>query len=383
VLNQHRKRNEFNGRTPAEIEPDVSRTYALTIHVASAYRSNMQRIPNEPKESKMRLFSIVFSVLTVAVFSTALQADDMPKRSPELQVLERFIGTWEHELTIKPAGAEASTINTVDYRFWSRGERILHFSNPTDDPELHFSLTYDPESKTYPGVLLIGSTRATVSATWDAKKQTMVFSMKYTDGSTYSGEHRFIGKDRAEASGIVRNSDGDVVLELQWKQNRRKNSDRTFADSVNANDTPKRSAELQVSDRLVGTWDSVLTDETTGMQVDAAEQGWWSEKGKFVLFKSFEKSSKKESYFFLVTYDANGKVYRACSIDESAASSHVGTWNGENNTMTWNGTDSVGNKWASTHRFFDMDHSEWSMVSTNPDGKVVSKLSGKMTRRKK
>ncbi len=86
----------------------------------------------------------------------------MPKRSPELQVLERFAGTWEHELTIKPAGAEASTINTVDYRFWSRGERILHFSNPTDDPEFHMSLTYDPESKTYPGVMLIGSRRATV-----------------------------------------------------------------------------------------------------------------------------------------------------------------------------------------------------------------------------
>ena len=44
----------------------------------------MLRILNQPKESKMRLFSIVSSVLTVAVFSTALQADDMPK----LRVIE-------------------------------------------------------------------------------------------------------------------------------------------------------------------------------------------------------------------------------------------------------------------------------------------------------
>lgn len=343
----------------------------------------MLLILNGPKESKMRIFLIVFSVLTVAVFFTALQADDMPKRSPELQVLERFTGTWEHELTIKPAGAEASTINTVDYRFWSRGETILQFSNPTDDPEFHMSLTYDPESKTYPGVILVGSTRATVSATWDAKKQTMIFRMKYADGSTYSGEHRFIGKDRAEASGVVKNWYGGVVLELQWKQKRRKKSDGTFADSVNADDTPKRSAELQVSDRLVGTWDSVITDEITGMRDDYIEQGRWSKKGQFLLFESVEKSSKNEKYFFLVTYDANGKVYRACSIDESSAISYVGTWNGENDTMTWNGTDSSGNKWAATQRFFDKDHSDWSMLSTNPDGKVVSKLSGKMTRRKK
>ena len=43
--------------------------------------------------------------------------------------------------------------------------------------------------------------------------------------------------------------------------------------------------------------------------------------------------------------------------------------------MTWNGTDSNGNKHLGIERFIDKDHVEWSMVFTNPDGMVVLELS--------
>jgi hypothetical protein len=169
----------------------------------------------------MRLTSITLVLLVATIFSGLAIADDAPKRSPELQVLDHFVGTWEHEVTVKPAGEEAVKVQTVDYRFWSRGGQILHFCNPTEDPEFHMSLTYDPASKTYPGVLLSGSTSATVTGTWDATRNTMVWAMKHADGNTFTGEHRFIGKDRAEASGAIKNAEGEVVIEFQYKQTRR------------------------------------------------------------------------------------------------------------------------------------------------------------------
>ena len=90
-----------------------------------------------------------------------------------------------------------------------------------------------------------------------------------------------------------------------------------FAENVNADDAPKRSAELQVLERFIGTWDSVVTNKTTGEKSNTIGQRRWSRKGQFVLFEEFDSSTKKEQHF-LLTYDPNGKVYRACFINESA-----------------------------------------------------------------
>ena len=152
--------------------------------------------------------------------------------------------------------------------------------------------------------------------------------------------------------------------------------------TARADDASKRSAELQVLERFVGTWDSVVTNKATGKKSNTIGQRRWSRKGQFILFEEFDSSTKKEQHF-LLTYDPTGKVYRACFINESVVQDYVGTWDGENDTMTWNGTDSFGNKHVGVERFIDKDHVEWSMVFTNPDGKVVLELSAKVTRRKK
>jgi hypothetical protein len=155
-----------------------------------------------------------------------------------------------------------------------------------------------------------------------------------------------------------------------------------FAENVNADDAPKRSAELQVLERFIGTWDSVVTNKTTGEKSNTIGQRRWSRKGQFVLFEEFDSSTKKEQHF-LVTYDPTGKVYRACFINENAVADFVGTWDGEKDTMTWKGSDSFGNTFVGVDRFIDKDHAEWSMVFKNPDGKVFLESSAKVTRRKK
>ena len=153
-----------------------------------------------------------------------------------------------------------------------------------------------------------------------------------------------------------------------------------ISQSTNAADTPKRSAELQVLERFVGNWDTVVTDKSTGKKSKTTGQRKWSRKGHFVLFEEFDTSTKKEQHF-LLTYDRAGKVYRACFINESAVQDYVGAWDEESDTMTWKGTDSSGNRHVGVERFIDRDHIEWSMVFTTPEGKVVLEVSAKATRR--
>jgi hypothetical protein len=151
---------------------------------------------------------------------------------------------------------------------------------------------------------------------------------------------------------------------------------------LSADDAPKRSDELQVLDSYVGTWDCVVTDKTTAKESKTVEERRWSRKGTFVLFENFDLTTKKESHY-LMTYDANAKAYRTCYIDDSTTISLLGTWDARTKSMTWRGKDGEDNRVSGTERFVDKDNLEWSLVFTNPDGKVVAELSGKQTRRKK
>jgi hypothetical protein len=84
-------------------------------------------------------------------------------------------------------------------------------------------LTYDPASKSYPGVLMSGPSRALVDGTWDAETKTMTFTGTFAKGGhSFKFTNRFIDKDHTDSSGVIKNADGAVVLELTQKQTRRK-----------------------------------------------------------------------------------------------------------------------------------------------------------------
>ncbi|MBM4072408.1 MAG: DUF1579 domain-containing protein [Planctomycetes bacterium] len=150
---------------------------------------------------------------------------------------------------------------------------------------------------------------------------------------------------------------------------------------VSAQDAPKRSAELQVLDRFLGEWETVVTTKGTGEKSTSIQSRKWSREGKFVLSEEQDVSTKKESHF-LITYDSKGKQYRACFINDECTVPFLGTWDEKAQTMTWKSSD-VAWKHHGIERFIDKDHVEWTMTFTNPEGKVVLELSAKQTRRKK
>ncbi|MDX1962266.1 MAG: DUF1579 family protein [Pirellulales bacterium] len=174
----------------------------------------------------MRLIFPILVLLTLPGFTVVAHAADVAGRSPELQVLDRFVGTWDFTVTAKPRDGQESTHKTSETRHWSLGGKFVLFENAQtenpDEPHLHLLVTYDPSTKSYPAVMMIGATRWLVDGTWDEQKSTMTFmGNSPVDGQTFVVQNRFVDKDHCETTGMLKNAKGEVFLELTQKQTRR------------------------------------------------------------------------------------------------------------------------------------------------------------------
>lgn len=176
----------------------------------------------------MRTISLLISALTVVLGSQATSGDDIPKRTAELQVLDRFVGTWDFEVTSTPANGQAVTGKTSETRTWTLGGTFVQFENAKterpDEPEFQMLLTYDPATRTYPGFLMSGPSRSLVTGTWDQAKQTMTFRGKSSDDSRIKFEYacRFIDDEHCETTGVIRSATDEVIVNQIQKQTRRK-----------------------------------------------------------------------------------------------------------------------------------------------------------------
>ena len=172
--------------------------------------------------TSIRIVAVSVALLTASNFQQTVNgAEDTPKRSAQLQVLDRFVGTWDIKTTVKPTGGEATTNDDISIRRWSNGGKFVVFDDPNEQ-ELLMPITYDPQSKTYPGVMMVGSDGGRVTGTWDETTQTMHFLIENFNRTTYKGTHRFIRDGYAEATGKITNPADEVLMEISWKQTRRK-----------------------------------------------------------------------------------------------------------------------------------------------------------------
>jgi hypothetical protein len=154
------------------------------------------------------------------------QADGAPKRSPELEVLDHYVGVWDIKNTFKPVGGENFVFTIVSRKSWSPGGSFLRGQDTNlsvpEAKEFHLLWTYDPVANNYPAVFMEGSNRGELTGVWDAKKKSMHWKGKMANGITGEGHDRFLGKDRIEASGVFKNAEGETVFEISWSHTRRK-----------------------------------------------------------------------------------------------------------------------------------------------------------------
>ena len=183
-------------------------------------------------------------VIFVSAFNATAQDDKAkPKRTAEQEVLDRFAGDWKTVVTNKTAG---TTETSFQSRSWSRDGKGTVFHEESIDPatgtEFPALWRYDTENEVYRFAMLFPNSWAIIEGTWDEKSQTMTWSKNIDGwGNRGSGIHRFIDKDHAEWTFVVKNSEGVVVAELSAKQTRLKatGDKKAKADAP----LPKRTAE--------------------------------------------------------------------------------------------------------------------------------------------
>lgn len=162
--------------------------------------------------------------------------------------------------------------------------------------------------------------------------------------------------------------------------------------SAVAADTPQGPAadvpELQVLDHWAGKWDVDMTVKPSGMRGKGTATGEWVLNGQFLRQTAALEEGGGLPASQLVTlmgYDRRQKVYRSWTFHSTGLVSFAeGTWDARTRTMTSTSRDADNGITTTIKATFPEDGVEnWSFTSKDRDGKVVSEITGKNTRRKK
>ena len=168
-------------------------------------------------------------VAVVAVFgsTTIGQADEAGEKSPELQVLDRYVGTWDETVVIKPAlwTPEKTTSSTTTTRKWIlNGMMIENKGAWTPDDEFLHLMTYDPKQNEfrqwyYDKDNLVPQE---YQGRWDAATQTFTFTGTLADGIQSASQQHFVDKDTFTWTLVAKDKTGKMVLDMEGKCVRKK-----------------------------------------------------------------------------------------------------------------------------------------------------------------
>ncbi len=172
---------------------------------------------------KSLVTTIALSFVTATLLG-AQEAKAPQKRSPELQVLDRFLGTWRNVATVNPGSDQAHTTTSTVTRTWTRegtGNFMKeHSVSEEGEEEAHIVYTYDPAGKIYRVTYLSRNSALIIKGTWDEEKRTMKWEGLDLEGNVATGTHRFITRDNAEWSWVSKNEDGETVFQCSAKATR-------------------------------------------------------------------------------------------------------------------------------------------------------------------
>jgi uncharacterized protein (TIGR03067 family) len=194
--------------------------------------------------------------LVFAVAGPAWAEQPVP---PQVKVLERYLGTWDHSTTIKPAASRPIKSTGFYSAAWTLDGRFVQMQGEDrtqQSKELQLA-TYDPQEHAYRRWFFNSMGVADeMSGQWDAETQSFTWT-----GS--DGDHTSVQKDRFSSADaytyeiVVTDKQGKLVLEVEGRMVRRK------AASVRPTNT---LAEDQK--RLQGPW-RVVRGERAGQALPA------------------------------------------------------------------------------------------------------------------
>jgi hypothetical protein len=149
-------------------------------------------------------------------------------RSPELEVLDWFVGSWEETVELKPAGwvPERTTITATGTRRWILNGTMVENRgvwSPAKDEFLHLT-SYDPQRREYRQLYFDKNTTVPQEyrGTWDEATKTFTFKASLPDGVTGTSTQKFLDKDSFTWTLVAKEPSGKVMLDMQGKCVRKK-----------------------------------------------------------------------------------------------------------------------------------------------------------------
>ena len=149
-------------------------------------------------------------------------------RSPELQVLERFVGSWQETVQQKPAAwtPKPVTITATGTRKCVLNGSMIENKGiwfPGKDEFMHL-MSYDPHRKQY-RQWYFDKDRATPQeyiGSWDGARQTFTFKGTIVEGVSCTSTQKFVDEDTFTWTLVATDRAGKVVLDMHGKALRNK-----------------------------------------------------------------------------------------------------------------------------------------------------------------
>ncbi len=167
-------------------------------------------------------------VIGASLISVAKAQDTALKKSSELQVLDRYVGSWEETVISKPAlwTPERTTTTITSTRKWILNGQMIENKGawlPGKNEFLHL-MTYDPQRKEYRQWYYDKDNLVpqVYRGKWDEATQTFTFTGPFADGIQATGQQKWLNKDTFTWTLEAKDRTGKVVLDMEAKCVRKK-----------------------------------------------------------------------------------------------------------------------------------------------------------------
>ena len=163
-----------------------------------------------------------------AILSSSALAQDSTATSAELQVLDRYVGTWEEAAINKPAlwTPERTTSTTTTTRQWILNGTMIENKGAWSPGNIEFLhlMTYDPQQKEYRQWYYAKDTPVpqVYRGKWDEATQEFTFTGTLADGIRSTSQQKFVDKDTFTWTLVAKDGTGKVVLDMEGKCVRKK-----------------------------------------------------------------------------------------------------------------------------------------------------------------
>ena len=251
---------------------------------------------------------------------------------PELGLLQRFVGSWEHYLINKPAEwtPEKTTRTLTAKSEWILDGRVLQGKaewSPSGTKALSL-MAYDAQNKEYRSWYFDSSgsmPRGENRGTGDEANKTFMWKGTLPNGVTSTQIHRFIDNDTQDWTLVFKDSTGKVLSNMEAKGKRKPSVTHSDAQRQEGKASPP---EMKALEKLVGTW-KVEQENKVPEQARLTYflKGQSILGGRFVQQMGSSHDEVEPTQTGMYTYDPSKKSYRYWFFMSSGSFTDItGTW---------------------------------------------------------